>query len=61
MYTNLGMIACFEEWCYTDEADLIVPHHSELAFGGIIRDAEDVLKDCEASVSVKSPASRHGL
>lgn len=44
--TYLVVVACLEEGRDADETDLIVPHHGEMAVGGIIGHAEDVLEDC---------------
>lgn len=49
--TYLGVIASLEEGRDADKADLVVPHHSELAVGRVVRYGEDVLEDCKFSVS----------
>lgn len=40
---GLGVIACFEERCDSNKADLVVPHDSVLLVG-LVGQAEGVLK-----------------
>ena len=46
---SLGVIACFEEGCDSNKADLVVPHDSVLLVG-LVGQAEGVLKHWTESV-----------
>ena len=49
--TYLSVIASLEEGRDADKANLVVPHHRELAVGRVVRYGEDVLEDCKFSMT----------